>query len=64
MPEGPEVKIASDYFNSFFKKSKSIKFEIISEYYSEKYSEVFKIVKNNFKLFKPRKRNGNNSSKK
>lgn len=53
MPEGPEVKIASDYFNSFFKKSKSIKFEIISEYYSEKYSEVFKIVKNNFKLFKP-----------
>ena len=47
MPEGPEVKIASDYFNSFFKKSKSIKFEIISDYYSNKYLDVFNTIKNN-----------------
>jgi len=53
MPEGPEVKIASDYFNSFFKKSKSVKFEIISDYYSNKYSNIFKTVKNNLRLFKP-----------
>ena len=43
MPEGPEVKIASDYFNSFFNSSKSIKFEIISDYYYDKYHDVFKI---------------------
>ena len=28
MPEGPEVKIASDYFNEFFSSSKKIEFEI------------------------------------
>ena len=28
MPEGPEVKIASDYFNEFFAASKKIEFEI------------------------------------
>jgi len=53
MPEGPEVKIASDYFNSFFKKSKSVKFEIISEYYSYKYYDIFKTIKDNLRLFKP-----------
>jgi len=31
MPEGPEVKIASDYFNELFLTSKKIEFEIISE---------------------------------
>ena len=53
MPEGPEVKIASDYFNSFFNSSKSIKFEIISDYYYEKYHDVFKNIKDNLRLFKP-----------
>ena len=53
MPEGPEVKIASDYFNSFFKKSKSVKFEIISQYYYDNYYKIFKTVKNNLRLFKP-----------
>ena len=53
MPEGPEVKIASDYFNSFFKKSKSIKFEIISDYYANKYLDVFNTIKNNLRTFKP-----------
>ena len=53
MPEGPEVKIASDYFNSFFKKSKSIKFEITSDYYANKYLDVFNTIKNNLRTFKP-----------
>ena len=39
MPEGPEVKIASDYFNKFFSTSKQIKFEIISEHYHDKYQD-------------------------
>ena len=53
MPEGPEVKIASDYFNSFFDSSKSIKFEIISEYYYDKYHDVFNNIKDNLRLFRP-----------
>tara|TARA_B100000767_G_scaffold270498_1_gene294295 strand:+ start:2843 stop:3643 length:801 start_codon:yes stop_codon:yes gene_type:complete len=52
MPEGPEVKIASDYFNDFFLFSKKVKFEIISEYYSNKYSEVFKTIGEQFKQTK------------
>ena len=47
MPEGPEVKIASDFFNDFFDKSLDIKFEIISEYYNDKYSNVFKSIAKN-----------------
>ena len=53
MPEGPEVKIASDYFNHFFFSCKKIKFELISEYYHKKYFEVFNTVNNNLKTFKP-----------
>ena len=53
MPEGPEVKIASEYFNHFFIASKRIKFEITSEYYHQKYSDVFNTIDNNLKTFKP-----------
>ena len=53
MPEGPEVKIASDYFNEFFYSSKQVEFEIISEYYTNKYSEVFKTVNEKLKHTKP-----------
>ena len=53
MPEGPEVKIASDYFNDFFATSKKIKFEIISDYYCQKYSDVFNIISDNLEKFKP-----------
>ena len=53
MPEGPEVKIASDYFNDFFASSKKIKFEIISDYYYQKYSNVFNIISNNLERFQP-----------
>jgi len=53
MPEGPEVKIASNYFNNFFSSSKKISFEIITDYYHEKYSEVFNIINKNLKIFKP-----------
>lgn len=53
MPEGPEVKIASDYFNHFFLGSKKIKFEIISEYYHQKYFDVFNTIDNDLKVFKP-----------
>ena len=52
MPEGPEVKIASDYFNNFFISSKKIQFEIISEYY-QKYFDVFDIIDNYLDNFKP-----------
>jgi DNA-formamidopyrimidine glycosylase len=52
MPEGPEVKIASDYFNKFFSTSKQIKFEIISEYYHHKYSDVFNTIRDNLKIVK------------
>ena len=53
MPEGPEVKIASDYFNEFFLSSKKIKFEIISEYYHQKYFEVFNTISKNLEDFQP-----------
>ncbi|MEJ6749351.1 MAG: DNA-formamidopyrimidine glycosylase family protein [Flavobacteriales bacterium] len=52
MPEGPEVKIASDYFNKFFSTSNQIKFEIISEYYHDKYSDVFNTISDNLKIVK------------
>ena len=52
MPEGPEVKIASDYFNKFFSTSKQIKFEIISEYYQDKYSDIFNTISDNLKIVK------------
>ena len=45
MPEGPEVKIASSFYNSFFDGSKNIKFEILTEYYEKKYSDVFNCIK-------------------
>lgn len=41
MPEGPEVKIASSYYNQFFEKTSHIKFEILTEYYEKKYTHVF-----------------------
>ncbi len=41
MPEGPEVKIAADYFNNFFSNSKKLEFVIITDYYLEKYNDVF-----------------------
>ena len=53
MPEGPEVKIASDYFNEFFLLSKKISFEIISEYYDQKYYDVFATINDNLDTFQP-----------
>jgi endonuclease-8 len=53
MPEGPEVKIASDYINEFFSTSKQIEFEIISEYYHDKYFDIFNTISNNLKTVKP-----------
>ena len=55
MPEGPEVKIASDYFNEFFSKSNKIEFETISEYYDQKYFTVFKTIRiiGKYKFFSP-----------
>lgn len=53
MPEGPEVKIASDYFNEFFLSSKKVNFEIISEYYDQKYCDVFSTIKDNLETFQP-----------
>ena len=52
MPEGPEVKIASNFYNDFF-KNKEVKFEIITDYYSKKYDEVFKFINNNLSNFSP-----------
>ena len=52
MPEGPEVKIASDYFNELFSTSKQIKFEIISEYYHDKYFDIFNTISNKLKIVK------------
>ena len=46
MPEGPEVKIASTYYNSFFENSKNIRFDILTNYYEKKYSEVFQTLNN------------------
>ena len=45
MPEGPEIKISSNYLNKIL-LDKS-KFQIISSYYSDKYSEVFKTINSN-----------------
>jgi len=53
MPEGPEVKIASDYFNFFFKSSKKIKFEIISDYYHQKYFDIFRTIDEKLNSFCP-----------
>ena len=53
MPEGPEVKIASDYFNEFFSSSKEIEFEIISGYYNQKYSDIFNTISKHLSVFKP-----------
>ena len=53
MPEGPEVRIASDFFNHFFKNLRSIKFQIITEYYQNKYSDVFKVLNKNLKISQP-----------
>ncbi|MAJ90505.1 MAG: hypothetical protein CMD08_04435 [Flavobacteriales bacterium] len=52
MPEGPEAKIASDYFNKLFLNSKKLNFEIISEYYHQKYSDIFNQIKHNLHKFK------------
>ena len=53
MPEGPEVKIASDYFNEFFAASKKIEFDMITDYYNQKYSDVFNTINDNLEEFKP-----------
>ena len=53
MPQGPEVKIASDYFNEFFSDSKKLEFEIVSEYYQDKYSDIFETVSNNLNTSNP-----------
>ena len=45
MPEGPEVKIASSYYNSFFDGAKNITFELLTEYYEKKYADVFELYK-------------------
>ena len=44
MPEGPEVKIASTFYNEFFNGSKNIQFEILTEYYEAKYFSVFDAI--------------------
>ena len=49
MPEGPEVKIAADYFNIFFSNSRNIKFVIITDYYIEKYGDIFAKINRNIK---------------
>lgn len=51
MPEGPEVKIASSYFNSYFKSCKKIEFEILTNYYQEKYGEIFKKINSEIDLY-------------
>ena len=54
MPEGPEVKIASTYYNEFFKGSKNIQFETLTEYYETKYYTVFDTIKSHLsKTFQP-----------
>jgi len=53
MPEGPEVKIAANYYNDFFKNSSKIKFEPISKYYQEKYIDVFNQIEIHTKSFTP-----------
>lgn len=44
MPEGPEVKIASTYYNRFFEGSKNLRFNLLTEYYEKKYADVFDTV--------------------
>ena len=44
MPEGPEVKIASTYYNRFFEGSKNMHFSLLTEYYEKKYAHVFETV--------------------
>jgi len=44
MPEGPEVKIASSYYNSFFEGTKNLSFNLLTDYYEKKYAEVFETV--------------------
>jgi len=53
MPEGPEVKIASKYFNTFFKNSCEIQFEILTEYYKENYMNVFAHIEKNLHRYNP-----------
>ena len=50
MPEGPEVKIASDYFNKKIDISKKIVFKIISEYYHNKYQTIFDTLNKTAKI--------------
>lgn len=45
MPEGPEVKIASDYYNSFFKDSVNFRFNTVTEYYKQKYHSIFQTLR-------------------
>tara|TARA_B100001758_G_C18390400_1_gene602554 strand:+ start:386 stop:1180 length:795 start_codon:yes stop_codon:yes gene_type:complete len=52
MPEGPEVKIASNYLNKFFNSNDPIVFEIITKYYNEKYKDVFKTINKELTNFK------------
>ncbi len=51
MPEGPEAKIASDYFNNFFKNSLNVKYELLTKYYENKYFDVFDTINNKKKDF-------------
>ena len=44
MPEGPEVKIASDYFNQYFDNNHRLSFMLLTDYYINKYSKLFTIV--------------------
>ena len=40
MPEGPEVKIASDFLNDTFKNKKISKVEALTPYFREKYNDL------------------------
>ena len=54
MPEGPEVKIASTYYNEFFKGSNNIQFEVLTEYYEIKYFSVIDTIEKHLaKDFRP-----------
>ena len=50
MPEGPEVKIASDYFNKKIDISEKIVFKVLSEYYHNKYQTIFDILNKTAKI--------------
>ena len=45
MPEGPEAKISSNYLNKILVHESS--FQIVSEYYLDKYSKLFEKVNSN-----------------